>query len=112
MGCGVGEGGGGGKGGGVGYGLFEQLFGFGGTMQADEGLGAIVEEGGVGADGLGSDERGVEGVGLVGVAGFQVDAGEQAGDGGVVGNLGVESFDEWYGLGDLGGITGVEVGLG
>ena len=111
MGCGVGERGWGGKGGGVGDGLLEQLFGFGGAMQADQGLGAIVEEGRVGVDGLGSDERGVERVGLLGVAGFKVDAGEEAGDGGVVGDLGVESFDERRGLGDLGGIARVEVGL-
>ena len=60
-----------------------------------------------------SDQReGVEGIGLVGVAGFQADAGEQAGDRGAVGDFGVEGFDQRGSLGDLGGVARIEVGLG
>src|ERR1017187_9432543 len=110
--CGVAECRGRGEGGGVCDGLFEELFGLSGAMQADEGFGAIVEQGGIGVSGLCGDEGGVERVGLVGVAGFEVDAGEQAGDVGVVGVGGVELFEQRSGLGDLRVVARGEVGLG
>ena len=102
VGCRVAEGGGGGEGGGVCDGLFEQLFGFARAVQTDEGFGAIVEQRGVGMSGLRGDDGSVEGFGLVGVAGFEVDAGEQAGDVGVGRAGGVEFFEEGGGLGDFG----------
>ncbi len=37
----------GGKGGGIGDGALEEGFGFGGALEVDEGVGAVVEEGGV-----------------------------------------------------------------
>ncbi len=81
-------------------------------MQADERLGAVVEQGGVGVGGLSGDEGSVERVGQVGMAGFEVDAGEQAGDVGVFGVGGVEFIEQRGGLGNLRVVTGGEVGLG
>ena len=109
---GIAERGGGGEGGGIGDGLLEELLGFGGTVEADEGLGAVVKEGGVGVVGLGGDEGGVEWVGLVGMTGFDVNAGEQAGDAGVGRILRVEGFDEGNGLRGFGVIAGVEICFG
>ena len=54
----------------------------------------------------GGEQRGVERVGLVGVVRIEVDAGEQAGDVGVLRIGGVEFFQQRGGLGDLGGIVG------
>lgn len=100
--CCVGEGVGRGEGGRIGDGLLEELFGFAGAAEPDEGFGAAVEQGGVGMGGLGGDERCVDGLSLVGVAGFEVDAGEQAGNVRLIGAGGVELFEERRGLGDFG----------
>lgn len=81
-------------------------------MKAQQDFGAVVEEGGVGMVSLSDDQEGVKRVSLVGMAGFHVDAGEEAGNGGVVRNFGVKGFDERSGLGRFGGVAGVEVGLG
>ena len=109
---GVAQRGGRGEGGGVGDGLLEQRLGGAGAVQAEQGLGAVVEQGGVGVRALGGNQRGVERVGLVGVVGIQVDAGQQAGDVGVLRIGGVEFFQQRRGLSDLGGIVGSEVGAG
>jgi hypothetical protein len=46
-----------------------------------------VEEGGIGVIALGGDERGIEGIRMVGIASFEVNAGQKAGYGGVIGIL-------------------------
>ena len=115
---GVAEGGGGGEGCSICDGLLEERLGLAGAVEAEEGVGTVGEEGGVeGLPGLGllRDQFGVDGIGLVGVAGFDVEAGEEASDGCVFGMGGVEGVDERDGFGDLcvivrGDISGGELG--
>jgi hypothetical protein len=84
---GIGEGGLGGESCGVGDGQLEEFFGLGGAMEAEESFGVSVEEGGIGVIALGGDERGIEGIRMVGIASFEVNAGQKAGYGGVIGIL-------------------------
>ena len=108
---GVGEGGRSGEAFGVGDGLLEEFFGLGRAMEVEEGFGASVEESGIGVVPLGGDEGGVEGVRMVGVIGFEVNASQKTGDGGVIGVPGVEGFEQYGCEGDFVGISGGEVGL-
>jgi hypothetical protein len=108
----VGQRGARGEGGGVGDGLLEQRLGGAGAVQAEEGFGAVVEQRWIGVRALRCDERGVERVGLVGVVRVDVDAGEQAGDVGVLGIGGVQFFQQRRGECVLGGIAGGKVGAG
>ena len=105
MGGGVGEGGGSGEGGGVGDSLLEQLLSFRGTMQAEQRFRPVVEQGGVGWSSGVREQGSVKRVGLVGVAGFDVDARQQASDVAIRGMSAAQLLQQWGGLGGLGGVA-------
>ena len=93
MGGGVGKGCGSWEAGAVGDRLLQQLLGFCRTMQAEQGFGAVVEQSGIGRSGGGRDQRSVERVGLIRVASFDVNAGQQAADVAIGGMGGVQLFE-------------------
>ena len=101
----------GGEGGGVGQGALEESFCLGWALEVNEGVGAVVEEGGVGGGGGGirGDKRIEEGFGGAVVAGAGEGAGEEAGDGGVVGVGAVEILEDGKGFFDPGGVIAGEV---
>ena len=82
------------------------------AVEANQELGAIVQQGGVRVIGLGGDEGDVEWIGQLVMAGFDVNPRQQTGDVGVGRVRRVERFDQRGGLGDLSRVTGGERGIG
>ncbi len=97
---------------GLGDGALEKSFGFGVAVEVDEGVGVVVEEGGVWRGGSG-DKGGEEGLGLIVLAVAAVETSKEPGDCGVLGIGGVEFFGDGESVGELalGGVEGGELGV-
>jgi hypothetical protein len=113
----------GGKSGGVGYGALEEGLGFGEFLEVDQGVGVVIEEGGVWGIAVwgilrgGGDECGVQGFSLVILLAAGIKTGEEAGKVRVFGVGGVDLESDGEGLAGFslllvkGGELGVEGGV-